>query len=435
MKRFVFLWFFTIFLSFFAGLLLTKQYPQIFDKFKSISSGIKSKFYPPKIVDNISVKDDGGFDKIINANSFNVSVKTNDFVSVQNEQKNPQLNNSGLYAFLENNKVILRYFTRNGFEISNDYKKKYVLPNTYDPHNGKGGIRGVFFFEENPYALMASKEIGCQFASIINLNNSREIFRTDCLIDLSKINYDGVGGASIHKENKILLSIGTPSNNSQLIRSLAQNKNSFFGKVISIDKNNLKNIDYNEENVRVNADIFTMGHRNPQGLAETDKKFYSAEHGPKGGDEINLLYKNANFGWPVSSYGTKYYLEPNSEFNAGEKIIKFYENSHSKFGFTEPVFQFTPSIAISALTNCPKILEKYYQRKGCLISTSLKDKSLYIFILDENQSNKIIGFEKIQFERRLRNFALNDNGKLFENRDTIFVTTDDGYVLEIKFEI
>ena len=434
MRRVAILWIFSIFLSFFAGLILTKQFPQIFDNFKAVVSGIKHRLTPPKTIKSFELNKEHSLE-IVNANSFNLRVKTNESISIKDQTKNPQNINAGLYGEKKNSKIILKYFTRNGFEISNNYTKKHNLPKTYDPHNGKGGIRGVFFFNNESYALMSSKDIGCQYAAIINIQKSKEIFRTDCLVDLPSINYDGVGGASIHKKDKILLSIGTPSNNSERIRSLAQNKNSYFGKIISINKEELKKIDYTKKNNLINPKIFTLGHRNPQGLAEINNKFYSSEHGPKGGDEINLLNENANYGWPISSYGTKYYLEPGNEYNYGEKITKFYKNSHSKYGFEEPLFQFTPSIAISAITNCPKILQEYYSRNGCLISTSLKDKSLYIFILDEKKNERLVGFEKINLKKRLRNFALNHNGRLFENKDTIYVSTDDGHVLEIRFDL
>ena len=50
-----------------------------------------------------------------------------------------------------------------------------------------------------------------------------------------------------------------------------------------------------------------MGHRNPQGLyIDKDKNIFSTEHGPRHGDEINLIFENKNYGWPKASFGTDY---------------------------------------------------------------------------------------------------------------------------------
>ena len=53
--------------------------------------------------------------------------------------------------------------------------------------------------------------------------------------------------------------------------------------------------------------MYTMGHRNPQGLYITPEgTVWSTEHGPQGGDELNLLVRGANYGWPLVTYGTDY---------------------------------------------------------------------------------------------------------------------------------
>ena len=72
-----------------------------------------------------------------------------------------------------------------------------------------------------------------------------------------------------------------------------------------------------------------MGHRKPQGLAKIDERLFSTEHGPRGGDEVNLIYKNNNYGWPISSYGTNY--------DDASYLTKTYKYNHEKYGFTEPL--------------------------------------------------------------------------------------------------
>ena len=75
---------------------------------------------------------------------------------------------------------------------------------------------------------------------------------------------------------------------------LAQNKKSLFGKIIKINK------------ITKNYKIFSSGHRNPQGLfLDKDNGIVLAtEHGPDGGDEVNIIKEGKNYGWPIASYGT-----------------------------------------------------------------------------------------------------------------------------------
>lgn len=84
------------------------------------------------------------------------------------------------------------------------------------------------------------------------------------------------------------------------------------------------------------AAIFTIGNRNVQGLAQhpVTGDLWATEHGPRGGDELNILKKGANYGWPVITYGVDY---------SGEIVS---EKTHQQ-GMEQPIFQWTPSIAVS----------------------------------------------------------------------------------------
>ena len=114
-----------------------------------------------------------------------------------------------------------------------------------------------------------------------------------------------------------------------------------------------------------------------------------------------------------------------------KKSIASYRLNHSDYGFEEPLFQFTPSIGISDLTNCTPQMIEYFERNGCLLATSLRDQSLVIFLLDKS-FNKVIGFEKIDFGQRLRHIAKQKNGQLFhENDGTIYISSDSGEVLKV----
>lgn len=412
---------------FIFSILIVSQFQDSLNQLKLIPKGIVKLLFPEKKTQpSTDQKEINDKIETINANSFELKVKKVSYFSGYNKDKdgkmNPQHKSAALYAVSDQNNTFLELYTRDGFLITQNETKQFKLPNIYDSHNSQGGIRGIFFHENERYAYMATLKIGCQNMTIINLERNIEIFDTDCLPDYKNIHYDGVGGASIHKDGDILLSVGAPTNNTQSIRDLAQNDNSFYGKIISINKMSLKN--FLDNNGKIEVKNFTKGHRNPQGLAKLDNKFFSAEHGPKGGDEVNFLEEGNNYGWPVASYGTKY-----------ESVAKAsYELNHLKNGFKEPLIQFTPSIAISDLTNCSNKLKDYYERNGCLIGTTLRDQGLVIILLDKN-FKRVIGYEKIDFGQRLRHIAKNRKGELFEEEDgTIYVSSDSGEVLKVTFK-
>ena len=141
---------------------------------------------------------------------------------------------------------------------------------------------------------------------------------------------------------KILFSIGTPEKHASKNSLLAQDKNSKFGKILEIDKNQLN------KDQKVEVKVFSMGHRVPQGLTKLRNQIFAVEHGPKGGDELNAIKREANYGWPLASYGTNYMKD-----NGGDG--KSYNVNHKKLNFTEPLFAFVPSVGISSLNTCPKI--------------------------------------------------------------------------------
>ena len=86
-------------------------------------------------------------------------------------------------------------------------------------------------------------------------------------------------------------------------------------------------------------ELYSIGHRNPQGMAReaATGRIYAVEHGPKGGDELNLIEPGVNYGWPVITHGKSY---------MGFKIG---EGTH-KEGMAQPVHYWVPSISPSGLT-------------------------------------------------------------------------------------
>lgn len=118
--------------------------------------------------------------------------------------------------------------------------------------------------------------------------------------------------------------------------------------------------------------IYAWGTRNVQGIAQhpVSGKIYFSDHGPQGGDELNVLKKGANYGWPLVTYGLNY---------DGSTITK----DTAKPGFDQPIHYWTPSIAVCAVefSNSP-LFPKW---QNTLLVTSLKFEELRRLVIDGNK--------------------------------------------------
>ena len=189
-----------------------------------------------------------------------------------------------------------------------------------------------------------------------------------------------------------------------------------FGKVLEI-KNDL--LDTNLE--KVNFNIFSSGHRNPQGLVKIDDKIYSLEHGPHGGDELNLVIKGNNYGWPIYSYGVPY-----------EKNTKLLHHDEKR-KYISPIYIYMPAVAPSHIVNCPNNLKEYYNENICLLGLSLRGMSLLLILLEKN-GEKVISSEKINL-REVRHFGLNNQMQLYQDSDNSFYVASDGNnIYKFKFK-
>ena len=121
-------------------------------------------------------------------------------------------------------------------------------------------------------------------------------------------------------------------------RPSAQDRSNHNGTIVRINRDGSVPNDNPFLNVEgVQPEIWSFGHRNPQGAdINAQGQLWTAEHGARGGDEVNLVRKGANFGWPVISYGTHY--------NGG----KIGEGT-AKQGMEQPKLYWDPSIAPSGL--------------------------------------------------------------------------------------
>jgi len=243
-------------------------------------------------------------------------------------------------------------------------------------------------------------------AALIDLKNM--ISRDDIKLgEFSSSEHFSLGGGGFfdNKDNSIFLAIGAAAGADNLTANAkSQDSSSFFGKVIKIL------ISKNKSEL-LNPLIFTKGHRNPQGMFYRNNSIFAVEHGPKGGDEINLLYENGNYGWNKFSYGTKY-GKPDESYN------------HLNSNFIEPIFYFTPSIGISDIDSCPEVLSDPGY-KDCLLISSMKDKSFYIAKLNQDK-RRIQSLERINLGSRIR--------KIRSSAESMYLFTDSQSIIKIDYD-
>ena len=168
--------------------------------------------------------------------------------------------------------------------------------------------------------------------------------------------------------------------------SLPQDTTYDYGKTI------LVNLETNESR------IYSFGHRNPQGLhIDANGRIWSTEHGPEGGDELNLVEEGVDYGWPTVSYGTDY----------GSHTWPLAETNGSHEGYVRPTFAWVPSIAVSQLISVDEDLFELWH--GDLIVGSLKSQSLHrVRIRDD----RIVLSEPIDLGWRVRDLVEREDGSI-----------------------
>jgi glucose/arabinose dehydrogenase len=145
--------------------------------------------------------------------------------------------------------------------------------------------------------------------------------------------------------------------------------------------------------------VYSYGHRNPQGLAYDPirKLVWENEHGPMGGDELNLIQKGKNYGWPFVSYGKNYDGVAVSDQPTGN-------------GFTNPIHYWVPSIATSGMTVITS--DQFKAWKGKLLSGSLKFN--YVSLVTLKNDNSLQTDEKIlEGIGRVRNVKQGPDGNIY----------------------
>ncbi len=155
----------------------------------------------------------------------------------------------------------------------------------------------------------------------------------------------------------------------------------------------------------------SQGHRNQQGIVLRAGDLYISEHGPRGGDELNLITKGQDYGWPAVTFGEPY--------SSGDYVKPKVTGSHE--GFTKPLTNWVPSVAPTELIALPEG-PMWGTWQSQLVMGTLREESL-IFIQLRNRTT-VGAIEKVNVGERIRDLDLAPDGK-------ILATTDSGQLLMI----
>lgn len=273
---------------------------------------------------------------------------------------------------------------------------------------GEGGLLGMALhpsFTANPHVFVVYNydRSGTYMEKVVRYTYSGSILTNPTII-LDNIPASNVHNGSrlvISSDLKLYITTGDAAN-----QPSAQNLASVSGKILRL------NLDGSipSDNPIPGSPIWSFGHRNPQGLVIANGKLYSSEHGPDRDDEVNIILRNRNFGWPnVNGLCDE----------SGEQSFCTANN------VAQPIMRWTPTIAVSGMD--------YYnnnaipQWKNSLIMATLKDATLYQLKLNPagDKVEETIKLFSATYGR-LRDVCISPDGKVYVatsngNNDKIIV--------------
>lgn len=163
------------------------------------------------------------------------------------------------------------------------------------------------------------------------------------------------------------------------------------------------------------ATKISQGHRNPQGILLFDQKtLLAAEHGPRGGDEINVIKEGNDYGWPFVSYGQPY--------GGGDYVRPAKTGTHT--GYPEPIKYWVPSIAPTELVQLPT--QGWASWDRALVLGTLAEQVLVFMKI--NEKFEITEEVRLDMNERIRDLEVLSNGSLI-------ATTDSGKLITVSNKI
>jgi len=375
-----------------------------------------------------------GFGLFYQIDNVNFNLKDNDFLLnifsdefIKVKKASGAQSGASYIDIHENNIVIVsadgyfQYFNKSKL-VEEEFKTKILKSNLKEIirykdfySNSKYGIKDLYIMNNYIYISYIKKvDEECFNTSILKakMNYKKLFFKdyfspTECIKSSIKWFQPHSSGGRMFKFNdKILFSTGE-----YLDRSKAQDIKSVFGKILMLDPNQIDTNSFK---------IISLGHRNVQGLFfdDIDSKIISSEHGPQGGDEINInnLQNNLNnYGWPISSYGEHYGFKERDDSQEVYKIAPL-KKSHKKFGFIEPLKYFVPSIGISQIVKADDDIVMGDNKKLLIFGAlgnnpSEGDMSIHFLFTDKNYNN-IYDHDFFDINNRIRDMIVLNKNKI-----------------------
>lgn len=281
------------------------------------------------------------------------------------------------------------------FEISRfrttDLLSVETAPHRYDLYAAHHRFDGGCFRMVVSRVRLAANATGVKVVS----PDWEQVFQSrDCVRPKARGVYfsgDQSGGRIVQlDQSRIALSIGDfqfDGVNSE--KTYSMDPNSDIGKIIEISP------------ATGESRIIASGLRNPQGLLKSRSGvLWETEHGPQGGDELNLIRPGANYGWPIVTYGMRYGSRP-VDWPANPE-----QGGHP--GYERPRFAFVPSVAVSNLIEPdPREFPNWGRH---LLVASLKANSLYLMRLE---GDEVVFAEPIRFAgERIRDIISLRDGRI-----------------------
>ncbi|MEP6389535.1 MAG: PQQ-dependent sugar dehydrogenase [Halioglobus sp.] len=275
------------------------------------------------------------------------------------------------------------------------------VPDTY--FAGQGGFFDIVLhpqFDRNrvvylSYAHGTPEANGTAIIRAVLTDDALEEAKQILLVAPQKDTPQHYGGRMLFlPDNTLLLSTGDGFE----YREAAQDTSSELGKVLRVNDDGSIPAD-NPFQSAGSERVWSYGHRNPQGLAldQSTGTVYLHEHGPKGGDEINIIEPGNNYGWPAISYGVDY---------SGAYVSPFTEAP----GMIQPSKKWVPSIAPSGMALYQG--QHFPQWQGDLFVGALVDMEVRRVDLEKGE---VVGEEPLftELEERIRDIRMGSDGYLY----------------------
>ena len=292
-----------------------------------------------------------------------------------------------------------------------------ILGGPKSSEHGQGGLLDIALhpqFATNKILYFAyTKKVGSQYTTAIaNGKLNTDLSKIENLKDIFVAN--NASSAGVHFGSRI-----TFDENGHLYFGVGDRGNIDLAQDLSAAQGKIHRLKLNGEtptdNPFYNTDgalktIWSLGHRNPQGLVfdPVTKKLYESEHGPQGGDEINIIQRGRNYGWPIITYGEEY----------GGGMIG---EGTAKEGLEQPLHYYKPSIAPCGLEIYNHTL--YRDWRGQLFSGALVQMHLNRITISNPQEIKETRILTDDFQR-IRDVKQSPDGK-------IYLATDAGKILRL----